>query len=774
MINYFNEIQNLKINHPRGNTSVHKPLLLLLTISEVIKGRSNNFLYDDIESRLEGLIERYSLTTTNTIKPQYPFLYLAGNPNIWLCSVDKNCLKHPDSASRRDLDGAIGSFPAAFHQFLLNDNGIEIINFILKSYWPYEKHQLILADLGIAENINDQIEGLSVRAKNIVSSLGGIAETIEYFKKHRNFMLLPKSGNKTDFELTTLCEMLLENEFAIVDTPPAVVEGKFPINILDCIDCYIIRRGLSTKRVQNYLDKIESESNFEKGIENKTSFILKYFINDFQFINVVNIGEKTVSDLEEIAKEIRAVVKYSNDSVTSDVSEVDIASEIYRRLLYKIPKDYIEKSIHQSNEFYNFTTVLMLFILQQDLSDRIEKTLQMYYFSDHSCDFDYLAQKLVCGKERIRQIIIKLESVILPGAISSLVRALDGIPSNVDIHPRDHIMDLTTTISDGDADTTLVPNRKFLNYTYSYLLQDEYLHINLAVFVSGSELKSFQKTDDFIFISKKFINETNFFQFIKWIDEEIYNFETCEFSYDLNVLIGRFFRENNCVVTENFGKVLGTVIDLMIRKDWSDIQTAVARNKRNQRKNEIFDLVHNFILDKQAPQKTNEIVHHLHNNHIDISKTEMLTLLNREVRNVHRVGNGFWTIEEYSNGVHGSIREIVADKLKDANEPLHISQLLDFMNSLRPTEESSLLHNLKSDEDKRFVFFNCSFIGLTGRKYSDCWKQLKRFNGNLLGKSYLKANNLNTLDEITRYYHEKLGYPPIHIKYILEQSGRFK
>jgi putative restriction endonuclease len=150
MIDFQEELNNIKLNRKGKIVSLHKPILLLLAISEIIRGRSNEFLYDDLEPTLKLLLTKYGLKKTKKINPQYPFLYLAGNPAIWRCSIKKDILKHPDAVSRKDILGSYGNLSPEFYNYIkTNKNGINCIHQILNSYWPEAYHSDILYDLGL-------------------------------------------------------------------------------------------------------------------------------------------------------------------------------------------------------------------------------------------------------------------------------------------------------------------------------------------------------------------------------------------------------------------------------------------------------------------------------------------------------------------------------------------------------------------------------------------------------------------------------------------------
>jgi putative restriction endonuclease len=150
MINFEKEIRSLKVNRNGGIVSLHKPLLLLLAISEVYKGHENRFVFDDIEYELRFLLSKYGLKHTSILRPQYPFVYLGQNHQLWRCSIQREDLKHPDAASRMEVIGSIGKLGDEFYQFLKTpSNAMNCMQLILNEYWPEVYHSDILNDLGI-------------------------------------------------------------------------------------------------------------------------------------------------------------------------------------------------------------------------------------------------------------------------------------------------------------------------------------------------------------------------------------------------------------------------------------------------------------------------------------------------------------------------------------------------------------------------------------------------------------------------------------------------
>ena len=112
MPNYPEEIAKIKVNKTGAVVSLHKPLLLLLTIADVINGHANNFAFRDIEGQLKELLGKYGLKNTQTFKPEYPFVYLSSSKALWKCSIERSTLKNPKSCSRAEVKKANAQFDA--------------------------------------------------------------------------------------------------------------------------------------------------------------------------------------------------------------------------------------------------------------------------------------------------------------------------------------------------------------------------------------------------------------------------------------------------------------------------------------------------------------------------------------------------------------------------------------------------------------------------------------------------------------------------------------
>jgi hypothetical protein len=137
---------------------------------------------------------------------------------------------------------------------------------------------------------------------------------------------------------------------------------------------------------------------------------------------------------------------------------------------------------------------------------------------------------------------------------------------------------------------------------------------------------------------------------------------------------------------------------------------------------------------------------------------------------------GNWTLVEWKNNndkIVGSFRNIVRNLLSKRTEPIHTSELYEYINSMKKVSLQSMISNLRSETEGTFKFFNCSYIGLSEKKYSAYWHQIPKFKAVHLNKELLSINNKDQRD-IVKYINSKFGYPEQHLFFILDcKSGKY-
>ena len=106
---------------PTQKGKPHKPLLILLCLTHILRGHVNKFTYKEIEKDLDFLIKKFTPGNGQSGNPQYPFVFLQSSPEIWECSIKKDELKNPDAPSKKEMENVVGNFSEGFIQAICND-----------------------------------------------------------------------------------------------------------------------------------------------------------------------------------------------------------------------------------------------------------------------------------------------------------------------------------------------------------------------------------------------------------------------------------------------------------------------------------------------------------------------------------------------------------------------------------------------------------------------------------------------------------------------------
>ena len=112
------QFRRLGVYSRNGRQAVHKPLLVLLLLSDIQHGGQGAVRFKDIEPKLSTLIDRFSGPKGSSAKAHYPFWYLR-NDGIWSISDEgrlrprtgKKVGGEPSISLMREVN-PLGSMPA--------------------------------------------------------------------------------------------------------------------------------------------------------------------------------------------------------------------------------------------------------------------------------------------------------------------------------------------------------------------------------------------------------------------------------------------------------------------------------------------------------------------------------------------------------------------------------------------------------------------------------------------------------------------------------------
>jgi predicted restriction endonuclease len=118
-----NIIDVIKVFKRNGEYAVYKPLLLLIILDEVNKGKENHFPFTRIYSKLTTLMEKHGWKTIARKKAEYPFHFLASSI-LWETNVGKTDLKHPVSPAKREFQNAVGMLNHKVYKYLVDNKDV--------------------------------------------------------------------------------------------------------------------------------------------------------------------------------------------------------------------------------------------------------------------------------------------------------------------------------------------------------------------------------------------------------------------------------------------------------------------------------------------------------------------------------------------------------------------------------------------------------------------------------------------------------------------------
>lgn len=122
-----------------GRKAPHKPLLLLFSLSKLLKENRKTLKFDEIKNEFKKILLKFG--GTKRPHPEYPFIYLK-NDGIWKLNADING-KHMNS---EQLSMLVGGFNDDICSILENNHELieDLIDMILEEFFPKEVHCSLL------------------------------------------------------------------------------------------------------------------------------------------------------------------------------------------------------------------------------------------------------------------------------------------------------------------------------------------------------------------------------------------------------------------------------------------------------------------------------------------------------------------------------------------------------------------------------------------------------------------------------------------------------
>ena len=612
---------------------------------------------------------------------------------------------------------------------------------------------------------NSHLNVLSQRAHNIINKFGGVPAILEFYLSGRSFMDIRNSGKKVALELGVFCEHLVQQR------------GKKSSSTSDtdidlAMNQYFIRKQLLSKEAKAYLTKIEENFMISLDRSQKKLFLERNFNPYFEFIRNSGVANSVMIELMSFQKEMRSILNFTFEATLEE--NIIESTESKKSQLYKFsflfeenfPIEEIENLISENT--YIFERFVSVYLKLYRCSTKMRLIINNYFFHEKLYSVKETAALSACSEQSVRISVAKITDEILPEVIGRIMSLSDqesidllGYSENKKWFTSEPFKAFTFN---GEM---LTPNYRLGYYASKIFYNEDYFILDELLKSILEQNRTFNYETEYLFISKNYVEKNNLRELLVFLELEIYEFESIRFEYNLKVLIDRFYKEND-IESEELD--IDSIYKLIVKIKIPEIDIALRNLKRDRKKeldDRISEIVEAHLIATKQAKRTKEILSILSQKNIQIDRVYLLNTLKNRSDTFVRMGNGLCGLREWpqSKNLQGSILEIVENQLRNSETPLHFSEILQHLEKYREVSKHSIWTNLKLDLNRRFKFFNCSFVGLASKKYDDYWDNIPR----LVPAKFLKVyRNEDLSEEIKIKRLIEFGYPEIHARYIMD------
>jgi len=563
---------------------------------------------------------------------------------------------------------------------------------------------------------------ISMRSKNSCKrvNLETLEDIVKYYRQHGTFKKIRNCGNNSNDELIELCHKYEKSENPIakqIDTL-TVRQKKILNNLIESQS-----NGLSVRS----LNAIEKFSNSNLTIRGFKELLID---PRYDLRRIKNIGEKSVDELVQFFKEIREQIEiiqlFENDD--------ELTIELFNTYLHR-KFDLKSSDIAKIWNNYNSENGLPVFKTVDTLISNgylfKEKELEIFkrgfnFWTDSLPEkLENIAPNIRITRERTRQIRRKLLDEI--NSKFAFLKALEfdalnlyGLDINTEIILVDN--DLVEEIQQKESVSC---NNIFITKILSILLNKTHTligDIESCTFNSPKPKGLAYRWNSIYLVKKEVENSFNFESLAIDINRRLsdrieedysFHFETYLISFQKEILEIDFF-----VIVQIAEHIIFNEFEISI--DTFD-QIIFRRNTKKQ----VIEYVYDILKEKNKPLDIYQIYNILVSKHPNVTKSaEALRGSCQRDPNLICFGRSsiyglhIWEKDESIKG--GTMHDIAEEFLIQFEIPKHIDKITEYVSQYRPSVTSkNLLYNLKSAENRRFIFFKNYHIGLIKRQYNE-------------------------------------------------------
>jgi hypothetical protein len=603
-----------------------------------------------------------------------------------------------------------------------------------------------------------EIESLSVRSQNICggNDLTDILSILQYYRENNNFLTLRNCGQISNTELIELCEkykdfdIAPQKKFEKNDTDNSIFQHLTPKEIENPIYLKINSLTARQKKILNNI--IESQAseltvrslnglnqylNSNLNIKGLEPFLINenFDIKNLRHINHIGaISENEISlFFSNIKRQIEIISLFGNEN--------ELKIEFFNSFLTQrfCLKPFILKEIWRDYDINNglpiFKTCKVL-IEHEILFDQRDKVVfengLNFTNSSNIHTLEEIGTTLKITRERTRQIRNSISDNFY--SIFSFIKGLEfdalnlyGIDVNSNL-----IVISKEIISEINRKESNAFNSHFIIKILSILFENTHILIgNEETILYKKNIRSSHNWHNTYLIKSEITKIFSFDDFINEVGRRLGERIEEDYSFHFETYLLKFKKNQSPFVSQEITQISEHILfnEFQISLD-SDDNIIFKRNTFKQ----VGDYVYDILNERKTPLTVYEIYKQLTQISPDITKSaEALRGSCQRDPNLIYFGRSStyglkkWEDADIVKG--GTMHDISEEYLEQFNSPKHIDEILKYVSNYREDITSrNLLYNLKSAENRRFLFFKDNYIGLVSKSYGNEFSRLSKVN----------------------------------------------
>jgi len=601
---------------------------------------------------------------------------------------------------------------------------------------------------------------LSKRSNNVIkdNGLNSIQLAHSYYQEHGGFKKLKFCGQKSNDELIDVIkkykkEQKLSNKLQI---SKSVTIESFDTNTFSD-ENFTLSKRLIINLLKINLTGVVKET-FIDFLENKHhtyATLFNLFFNKSEIIKDIilnqDLYEKGLNTLLDFNKYIKQIKENRFDTNKVKIEAFhSVVQNVFKDYPYKMFNDLFfsnitDEVISNNTSVFSFFNFMMKnkYVIEDDKTNYIYLKRTDYIQHQKKISLRELGIELSLTRERVRQIFEQDKNeLLIKKAMSCIVKLLD----------------YNNAITSLKNETYFYVNEEFIdeinrreNCNFSILFYEEILSNYLKdqfVIVKIDEKK--------LFVSNKIENSFDIKRFFAEICKERKNDIVKNYTLNMHNLVAKYKKCKNTIYLEDKLEENSILKSLCIEIMSKYFEPIFYDNgnfnfiKRRMQKHEYCYI----ILEKMG------LPMHLDQMYEECKKIFPNSELQKESIRSSIIGNdtficfsrkstyGLKKWEIIDDDIKGgTIRDRVEEVLVESDKPLHVKEILEYVNKYNDTNEMNIATSIKLDQSGRFLSYPMGFIALKDKQYN------------------LKLSHKRVAPQIVRYMKEYIKHDMDDISY---------